>query len=61
MELKGQIGEIIYQNEINGYSICEFYIDGEELIDNTNLFEVKVIHDIEIRLPIKNIKKLFIN
>lgn len=36
-------------------------IDGEELIDNTNLFEVKVIHDIEIRLPIKNIKKLFVN
>ena len=32
MELKGQIGEFIYQNEVNGYSICEFYIDGEELI-----------------------------
>lgn len=32
MELKGQVGEFIYQNEINGYSICEFYIDNEELI-----------------------------
>ncbi len=32
MELKGQIGEFIYQNEVNGYSICEFYIDNEELI-----------------------------
>lgn len=32
MELKGQVGEFIYQNEVNGYSICEFYIDSEELI-----------------------------
>ena len=32
MELKGIVGEFIYQNEINGYSICEFYIDNEELI-----------------------------
>ena len=32
MELKGQVGEFIYQNEVNGYCICEFYIDNEELI-----------------------------
>ncbi|MBQ9298428.1 MAG: ATP-dependent RecD-like DNA helicase [Clostridia bacterium] len=32
MELKGQVGEFIYQNEVNGYSICEFYINDEELI-----------------------------
>lgn len=32
MEIKGQVGEFIYQNEINGYSICEFYINNEDLI-----------------------------
>lgn len=32
MELKGQVGDFIYQNEVNGYSICEFYIDSKELI-----------------------------
>ncbi len=32
MELKGIVGEFIYQNEINGYSICEFYINNDELI-----------------------------
>ena len=29
MELKGQIEEIIYQNEVNGYTICNIESDGE--------------------------------
>ncbi len=29
MELKGQIEEIIYQNELNSYTICNIKVDGE--------------------------------
>lgn len=32
MELKGVVGDFVYQNEVNGYSICDFYIDNDELI-----------------------------
>lgn len=32
MELKGQIEDIIYQNESNAYTICVFNIEEEELI-----------------------------
>lgn len=36
-------------------------IDGEELVDNSNSFEIKVIRNVEVMLPKKNIKKLFLN
>ena len=29
MEIKGQIEEIIYQNETNGYTVCELQVEGE--------------------------------
>ena len=31
MELKGCIEDIIYQNEENGYTICEMIIDDERI------------------------------
>ena len=30
MELKGEVTSIIYQNEVNSYTIAEMYIDDEE-------------------------------
>lgn len=36
-------------------------IDGEELISSKKEFEIKVVPDIEILMPIKNNKKLFID
>ena len=35
-------------------------VDGEELLDYTNEFEVKIVKDVKILIPNKNIKKLFI-
>ncbi len=35
-------------------------IDGEELLEYTNEFEVKIVKDVKILIPNKNIKKLFI-
>lgn len=31
MEIKGQVNEFIYQNEVNGYTICTFITDEEEI------------------------------
>ena len=31
MEIKGQVNEFIYQNEVNGYTICTFITDDEEI------------------------------
>ena len=36
MEIKGQIEEIIYQNEVNSYTICTFQTD-EELITTVRI------------------------
>ena len=35
-------------------------VDGEELLDKTNEFEVKIVKDVKILIPNKNIKKLFV-
>ena len=32
MEIKGQITDIIYENEINGYMVAEFETDEEEIV-----------------------------
>jgi len=32
MELEGQIEDIIYQNEINGYTVAEFHTKGDSVI-----------------------------
>lgn len=37
MELKGSIEEIIYQNEANGYTICQMQTE-EELITAVRIF-----------------------
>lgn len=48
--------KIIFDNPITkGWSI-----DGEELLDKEQEFEVKIIKDVKILLPNKNIKKLFV-
>ena len=31
MEIEGQIEEIIYQNEVNGYTVAEILTDGDTL------------------------------
>ena len=31
MEIKGQVNEFIYQNEVNGYTICTFITNEEEI------------------------------
>lgn len=35
-------------------------VDGEELLDKTNEFEVKIVKDVKILIPNKNIDKLFV-
>ena len=36
-------------------------IDGERLNDHGEEFEIKIINNVKIMVPLKNIKKLFIN
>ena len=35
-------------------------VDGEELLDKTSIFEVKIVRDVKVLIPNKNIKKLFV-
>ncbi len=39
MEIKGTVEEIIYQNEVNSYTICTFQTD-EELITTVRISSI---------------------
>lgn len=48
--------KIIFDKQLNkGWSV-----DGEELLDKTSEFDVKIIKDVKILIPNRNIKKLFV-
>lgn len=46
---------------INSDKIIPWSLDGEKFISDTNTYEIKIIRNIKILLPNKNIKKLFID
>ena len=57
MELEGEVTSIIYQNEVNSYTIAEMYvdeIDGKE----DNLIRKVATHDVQVALQPHESKKL---
>lgn len=46
---------------INSDKIIPWSLDGEKFTSETNTYEIKIVRDIKLLLPNKNIKKLFID
>lgn len=46
---------------INSDKVIPWSLDGEKFTNNTNTYEIKIVRNIKILLPNKNIKKLFLD
>jgi len=46
---------------INSDKKVPWSLDGEKFVDDTNTYEIKIVRNIKVLLPLKNIKKLFID
>ena len=46
---------------INPDKVIPWSLDGEKFTNNTNTYEIKIVRNIKILLPNKNIKKLFLD